>query len=350
VVTGAFSAPAAGLELVRLAVGGIALGLAVAWLGLWLLRRLADLDIVTVLTLLTPFAAYLPAELLGFSGVLATVAAGIYVGRHAPTSFAPEARVRASAVWGTLVFLLNGLAFILIGLQLPFILAEIAHEPPALLGLAALAVVGVVIAVRIFWVFGTNWLTMRLVPRLRRHDPTPWQHLAVLSWAGMRGIVSLAAALALPDAIASGAPFPQRGLVLFLAFCVILVTLVLQGLTLPALVRALDVIGPAHDEERLEARRLALEAALLRLDELALRDDLPADGLAHLRLRYQHALRVLDERDLAAGDVETHRRVQRDLIEAERKLLLDMRRHGAVSDEIFRELEHMLDLRATWLG
>jgi len=349
VVTGAFSVPAAGLEFVRLALGGIALGLAVAWLALWLLRRLVDPDIVTVLTLLAPFAAYLPAELLGFSGVLATVAAGIYAGWHAPTSFTPEARVHAGAVWSTFVFLLNGLAFILIGLQLPFILAEIAHQPPALLGAAALAVIGVVIVVRIAWVFGVNWLTRRLVPRLRRDAP-PWQSLAVLSWAGMRGIVSLAAALALPVAIASGAPFPQRGLVLFLAFCVILVTLVLQGLTLPALVRGLGVVSSAHDEERLEARRLALEAALMRLDELALRDDLPADGLAHLRQRYEHALRVLDERDLEAGDVETHQRVQRDLIDAERKLLLDMRRHNAISDDIFRELEHMLDLRATWLG
>jgi monovalent cation/hydrogen antiporter len=124
----------------------------------------------------------------------------------------------------------------------------------------------------------------------------------------------------------------------------------MQGLTLPALVRGLGVVSPAHDEERVEAHRLALEAALMRLDELALRDDLPADGLAHLRQRYEHALRVLDERDLEAGDVDTHRRVQRDLIDAERKLLLDMRRHNAISDDIFRELEHMLDLRATWLG
>ena len=350
VVTGAFSAPAAGLAFVRLALGGAALGLAVAWLLMRLIRQLDDPGIVTVLTLLGPFAVYLPAEMLGVSGVLATVAAGIYVGWHAPTSFTPEARVQAGAVWQTLVFLLNGLAFILIGLQLPFIRAEIAQQPVALLVVSACAVVGTVIVVRVAWVFGVNWLTVQLVPRLRRHDPVRWQTLAVLSWAGMRGIVSLAAALALPTAIATGAAFPQRGLVLFLAFCVIVATLVAQGLTLPTLARWLRVVAASNAEELLEARRLTLEAALLRLDELALQDDLPADDLAHLRLRYEHALRVLDEHDEAAGDVVTHRRVQRDLIEAERKLLIDMRRSGAISDDIFRELEHLLDLRTAWLG
>jgi CPA1 family monovalent cation:H+ antiporter len=172
----------------------------------------------------------------------------------------------------------------------------------------------------------------------------------VLSWAGMRGIVSLAAALALPDMIASGAPFPYRGLVLFLAFTVILGTLVLQGLTLPPLINALGVCGVSNDEEKLEARRFTLEAALMRLDELAGQEDLPSDGLAHLRQRYEHALRVLDERDVDVGDIHTHRRLQLELMEAERRVLLEMRHHGAVSAEIFRELERSLDLRATWLG
>jgi CPA1 family monovalent cation:H+ antiporter len=348
VVTGSFSLPFALLELVKLAVGGIALGLAVAWLTTQVYRRMSDPAIVTVLTLLTPFAVYLPAEMLGFSGVLAAVAGGIYAGWNAPVTFTPQTRVRAVFVWTTLIFLLNGLAFILIGLQLPFILEEIADESPLRLALAALAVSAVVIVVRAVWIFGSGWFN-NLVTR-RRRPATPWTHLAVLSWAGMRGIVSLAAALALPDVIATGEPFPFRGLVLFLAFAVILVTLVLQGLTLPPLLRALGVCDAGNEEERIEARRFSLEAGLIRLDELAGRDDLPAEGIAHLRERYRHSLRVLDERDIDVGDIDTHRRLQLELIEAERKVLLDMRHHGAISDEIFHDLERALDMRATWLG
>jgi CPA1 family monovalent cation:H+ antiporter len=316
-----------------------------------LFRRLGDPSIVTVLTLLAPFGIYLLAELLGFSGVLATVAAAIYAGWQAPTTFTPETRVRAAAVWTTLVFLLNGLAFILIGLQLPFILAEIAAQKPLELAIAALAVTGVVMLVRIVWIFSVNGLSDLALRCLgRREPPAPWRNLALLSWAGMRGIVSLATALALPNAIASGAPLPARGLVLFLAFSVVVATLVVQGLTMPALVRALGVAYLGRDDELIEARRLAIEAALMRLDELAARDDLPADGLDHLRQRYQHALRVLDERDQVVGDIDTYRLVQRDLLGAERQVLLDLRRNGAISHETFRELERTLDLRATWLG
>jgi CPA1 family monovalent cation:H+ antiporter len=350
VATGAWSFSGVLLDFVRLAVGGIALGLAVGWLALQLFRRLDDPTVITVMTVLGPFAAYLPAELLGFSGVLATVAAGIYVGWHGPTAFTPATRVRAGAVWSVLVFLLNGLAFILIGLQLPFILADIAREPPALLVAGALAVVGVVMLVRVVWIFGSNALACLIAPGWRRRDPAlPWQQLSVLSWSGMRGIVTLAAALALPNVVASGAPFPERGLILFLAFAVTLGTLVLQGLTLPALVQALE-IGAADDaEERTEAQRFALEAALARLDELAARGDLPADGLAHMRLRYEHVLRVLDDTDLAVGDPRTYRTIQLDLIEAERTVLLEMRRHGAISEDVFRDLQRALDMRAAWL-
>jgi CPA1 family monovalent cation:H+ antiporter len=348
VVTGTFSLPLALLEFAELAIGGIAFGLGFAWVSVRVFRRMSDPAIVTVLTLLAPFAAYLPAEIMGFSGVLSAVTAGIYVGWHAPTTFTPPTRVRATFVWNTFNFLLNGLVFILIGLQLPFILEEIADESPLRLAFAAVAVSAVVIAVRAVYIFGTYWLSDLISPP---HERSPsWRNLAVLSWAGMRGIVSLAAALALPELIASGEPFPYRGLVLFLAFAVILVTLVMQGLTLPPLLRGLGVCEAGNEDERIEARRFALEAALMKLDELEGREDLPAEGLAHLRERYRHSLRVLDERDVDVGDLETHRQIQLELIEAERKVLLEMRQHGAISDAIFHELERALDMRVTWLG
>lgn len=351
VVTGAFSLEMALLDFLKLAAGGVVLGLLVGWLFIQLYRRLSDPAIVTVLSLFSPFAAYLSAELLHLSGVLSAVAAGIYVGWNAPTIFSPPTRVRATFVWTTLIFLLNGLAFILIGLQLPFILEEIADEPPMRLAIAALAVSAVVIVVRAVWIFVSAGLYNLVVPRKRQTSRAPnWRFLVVMSWAGMRGIVSLAAALALPELIANGDPFPHRGMVLFLAFTVILVTLVLQGLTLPPLLNKLGVCEAGNEDERVEARRFATEAGLMRLDELAGREGLPAEGVAHLRDRYQHLLRVLDERDLDVGDLDTHRKLQLELIEAERKVLLDMRQHGAISDKIFHELERALDMRALWLG
>lgn len=351
VVTGKFSAGHAALDLLLTAGGGTLFGLAVGAGATWLQRRIRDPMAVVVLTLLTPFACYLPAEHLHLSGVLATVSAGLYGGSRASGTFAPTTRVRALFVWEAFIFLLNGLVFILIGLQLPVVLEEISGQPWPRLLLAAVVISAVVILVRIAWVLPATLVT-RLVPVTRGRSATwPWSWVTVISWAGMRGIVSLAAALSLPELTSAGAAFPERSLILFLAFSVILATLVLQGLTLPPLIRRLDIREETHErEEEVEARRFAIEAALARLGTLAVQADLSPPAVELLRARYRYMLRVLDDGDTEAGDLGSDRLLEQEAIGAERHILEELRRVGVLSEEIFRRLEHELDLRVARLG
>jgi CPA1 family monovalent cation:H+ antiporter len=194
------------------------------------------------ISLLTPFAAYLPAEQLGLSGVLAVVTAGLYIGWRSPLMITARTRLEAFSVWRMIVFLLNGIIFILIGLQLPEVVSGLRNDSWATLLLYAVAVSATVVLTRIFWVFPVTYLPRWLSPTLRARDPYPaWQHVAIIGWAGMRGVVSLAAAMALPLTTATGAPFPGRNEIIFLSFSVILVTLVLQGLTLPVIIRVLRI-------------------------------------------------------------------------------------------------------------
>src|SRR5918997_1773898 len=252
-----FSLWGAVLQFVVGAVGGIAVGLVAGWVVIRAFELLNDTPVEIVVSLLAPFAAYLTAEelphllwheLLGFggepffSGVLAAVAAGLYVGRFSPTIMSPTSRLEGGAVWNVVVFLLNGLAFILIGLQLPRVLAGLQDQQYStgeLLWYAA-AVSLAVIAVRVLWIFPATYLPRVAFRSIRERDPSPpWRNIVVISWAGMRGVISLAAALALPLQTVSGAPFPQRDLILFLTFSVILETLAVKGLSLPVLIRAL---------------------------------------------------------------------------------------------------------------
>jgi len=346
VVTGGFSTLEAGGEFLKLAIGGVAWGLGAAYSARWLMARLPDPETISVFTLFVPFAWYLPAEHLGFSGVLAAVAGGMYIGFHSHDAFTPSTRLQANAIWAAFLFLLNGLVFILIGLQLPSILSEIATYSVWDLVRAAAAVSAVVIVVRIVYVFPATYLPRALSARLRRDDPYPsWRNIAVISWCGMRGIVSLAAALALPLTIDGGDPFPHRALILFLAFAVILVTLVVQGLSLTPLIKALGLSEEAAEDEVMEARRLALEAALIEIDKLAKVGELSEAGVNLLRQRYRHMLRVLDESDEEAGDLRSHGQLIAVALTAERRILRELMRNGVISDSIFRRLDRDLDLQ-----
>jgi CPA1 family monovalent cation:H+ antiporter len=256
VAAGAFSVAEAGVQFVTVAAGGIALGLAGGWLAIrlhnWLDRRdLADAKLTITITLLTPYAVYLPAEHLHVSGVLAAVAAGLWVGTRCEAVFTPELYEEARAVWDWVDFLLNSLIFILIGFELRPVLEGLdgTYTPTDLLGHVAVVSAAVIVS-RLVWVFPGAY-----IPRwLDRHVfgiPTPyppWQNVFVVGWTGMRGVVSLAAALALPLATAGGKPFPGRDLIQFLTFWVIFATLVGQGLTLPLVIRALGVGGPTVAE------------------------------------------------------------------------------------------------------
>jgi CPA1 family monovalent cation:H+ antiporter len=351
-MTGTFSLALASISFVLVAVGGVALGLLIGMIAAALLRRIDDPVFSVVLTFLFPVAAYLPAEIFGLSGVLATVAAGIYLGRHAPRSMSSSVRLAGSSAWQVLLFLINGTVFILIGVQLPTVLDGLSGRSPLeLIGLAA-AISLTVIVVRIVWVFPGTYVPRRLSAGIRSREsrPNP-RNVFLVSWAGMRGVVSLAAALALPHTLSNGQPFPERDLLIFLTFAVILATLVGQGLTLPLIIRRLGIaadIGDGHEEAH--ARQTAVEAAVSRIEELAAEWPGHLELIDALRAQYGHRASHIDQNHGAAATDEAeqelleHRLIRGAVIEAEREALLRLRDTGGLSDNVFRRVERDLDL------
>jgi CPA1 family monovalent cation:H+ antiporter len=350
---GVFSLAHAGLSFLVVALGGVAVGVVVGLLVSASWRRTADPTLEIMVSLIAPFLAYLPAEAMGVSGVLATVTAALIAGRRAARVLSPDARLMGRAVWEVITFMINGFAFILIGLQLPVIVARLTLPASELIGLG-LAVSFAVIVARIAWVFPATYLPRRLSAKVRARDPyPPPRAVFVVSWAGMRGAVSLAAALSLPI---DPQHFPARDLMIFLAFCVILATLVGQGLTLPWLVRRLGVVastGP--DTEEAQARLAAVEAALRRLA------DLPAEYPGHVELidqlkaRYDHeATHVWPHAEGPQDDAERealdHMEIRNAVIAAEREAVIRLRDDGIISDDVLHRLERDLDLEALRSG
>jgi CPA1 family monovalent cation:H+ antiporter len=355
-IAGSFSLARASVAFVVVAVGGTLVGLAAALLLEGILRYIArrgfaDATIASVVFLLAPFAAYLPAEALHLSGVLAAVSAGILLSRRSASFIDSESRVLATSVWRLLIYVLNAFAFLLIGLQLPSIVE--ALEPHvrdyALYGLLLSATV---IVVRIAWVFPATYLPRMLSRRLRERDPSPpWQQVAVLAWAGMRGIISLAIALALPYTLGSE-PFPARSVMIFFTFCVIFVTLVLQGLTLGPLVEWLGVTETSRNARPETGLRIrALEAGIARLREEENRRKTPLEREIADRIleEYQQRIDVLrgkaekDETD-DVKEARIDRTLQKEALAAERQAIVAMRRAGQIPDEIYRSIEYDLDL------
>jgi len=353
VATGSFSVGHAAGHFAVVAVGGVAVGLAVGWLVAQIHRRLEDFQLETVITLLTPYAAYIPAEHLGVSGVLATVTAGGYLGWRNPELLSALTRFRGRGVWSVLLLLFNGLVFILIGLQLSSIRALTTGLPwRSLVGYSA-AVSGVAIAARLIYVPIGTYLPRLLSPKLRARDPNPpWQAVALIGWTGMRGIVSLALALALPMTLANGAPFPHRGVVVTVSFAVIFVTLVVQGLTLPVLIRTLRLKDDGADlrEER-EALLQASEAAVKRLSDIDATSIINPQLLERVRMPYEQRLQRLTEqtRDdpecrLTEGESAAFRRLRGEALAAERKAVVELRNQGRISEEILHRVQEELDL------
>jgi Na+/H+ antiporter len=350
-VGGGFVAWQAGLRFVVGAAGGVAVGLAVGWLVAELRRRLDDPVTEIVVSLATGFAAYLPAERLELSGVLAAVTAGLYVGWRAPELASAPTRLLGFSFWEVLVYLLNAVLFILVGLQLHPILSGVSGRSVASLVGQAVLVSGVVIAVRVAWEFTVPYL-IRLLDRrpaqvVRRIGA---RERLVLGWSGMRGAVSLAAALALP------LDFPQRDLLVFLTFAVILATLVVQGLTLPALIRRLRVRGDdAEEREEVRARLAATDAALARLHELAgaewTREDTVErlDGLYQFRRRRLKARAGIYEDEGFEDRSLAYQRLVRELLEAQRHAIVRLRNQGTISNDVMHRIERELDLEDTRL-
>jgi CPA1 family monovalent cation:H+ antiporter len=344
---GSFSLMDASVEFVLGAAGGVLVGLVAGWLIAEIRRRLDDVPVEITISLLSGYAAYLPAERLGCSGVLAAVTCGIFVGWRAPHIARASMRLQGFAVWETLVFLLNALLFVLIGLQLRLILDGLDHSSPLALIGQAIAITVTVTLTRIAWVNITTFviraLDRRPQQRARRGD---WRMRMVIGWAGMRGSVSLAAALAL------GSDFPQREVVLLMTFAVIFTTLVVQGLTLPTLIRRLGVRGDGVEErEELLGRRAAVDAALARIDELAGEEWTRDETAERMRLMYEYRGRRLASRAGDADDGEDYERrarkyqkMVRSVLDAQRAELVRLRNEGRISNEVMHRLERELDL------
>jgi CPA1 family monovalent cation:H+ antiporter len=337
---GTFSLIEASASFVVVLVGGIAIGVIVGVVGQWLLTRIRDTAIAVMITLLSPFAAYLPAETIGVSGVLATVVGGLFASQALRQS-SSDIRIVATAAWQMVLFLLNGLVFMLIGLQLPSVVSGLG-DLSLVLGHTAVVVLAVVLA-RLVWVFPASYLS-RLIPTVRRADPPPpWRAVLLVGWSGLRGVVTLAAALALP------LNFPERPFILFVAFAVILATLVGQGLTLPLLIRRLGLAPDAaasHDEAH--ARGLTTEAALARLEELRAQWPGHIELIDQLRDRYAHRARH-DEKhhedgDAAEQELLEHGLIRREVIDAERQAALQLYERGVIADDVLRRIERDLDL------
>ncbi len=358
---GAFSLGQAFGMFAAIVAGEIAWGIGVGWLMLRLRREVGDPRIEILLSILTPFLAYWPPEHLGGSGVLATVTTGLYVSWNGQLLISAATRLQGIFFWDFFIYLVEGMVFLITGLQARTLISRIGHYSLSELVTSAAIIGAVVIVTRFIWIYPATYLPRWLIPWVRRKDPSPpWQWPFALAFTGVRGIVSLAAALAIPFATASGLPFPDRDLILFLTFSVILLTLVGQGLLLPTVIRAL---GLAHagrrerDDDRSEerqARLKAIEAVIARLGTLASERALSEEIVRPLRARHgdrlQHVRHQSDGDDDHRKLTEIHREIELLLIGVERQVVNELFRSGKLKDEARRRIERELDLREAHLA
>jgi Na+/H+ antiporter len=360
VSAGVFSFEKAAGMFAVIVAGELLWGIGVGWAMLHLRRRVDDPQIEIVLSILTPFIAYWPPQHLGGSGVLATVVTGLYVSWHGMSVISAATRLQGIFFWDVLVYLVEGSIFLLTGLQARPLTTGIASYSLSALVTSAAVVSVVVILARFVWMFPATYLPRLLIPRIARTDPSPpWQWPFALAYTGVRGIVSLAAALAIPLATDSGDPFPDRDLILFLTFSVILVTLVGQGLLLPTVIRALGLDNAGWRErgidrgEELAARRQAIGAAIERLNQLAAERELSEGVVQTLRAQYQERLKHFEHTsDLGDGhqlSPELPDEIELLLITTERDRVIELHRRGTLQDEARRRIERELDLREATL-
>lgn len=342
------------LRLLWLTIGGILVGLALAWVIEQIERRLEDATIEITLSIVSPYVLYLVAERLHASGVLAVVAAGLYLSVKSVSFFSPATRLKVSSVWESLTFILNGVVFVLIGLQFPQIRSSIHRS--TIIGIVrdGLLFSLLLIALRLVWVFPgarlTYWINTRILNR--RLPRLQAKQVFVVGWTGMRGVISLAGALALPVVLMDGSPFPYRNTIMLLTYFVILVTLVLQGLTLPPLVRWLGLAGADGPNcEELEARRIVTRAAVAHLTEARAQDELrAADVYDDLILHYQNHLDSLHHEDNEATQKHNQfMELSLETLRVERETAIGLRNEGRINDIVLRKIQRELDLNESRL-
>jgi CPA1 family monovalent cation:H+ antiporter len=352
VVTGTFSLGKASGAFALIVVGEIIFGIGVGWLSLRLRRWARDPRVEITFSILTPYVAFWVPEHLHGSGVLATVACGLYVSWRGPLLISAATRLQGIFFWDLFVYLVEGLTFLVTGLQARRVFDGAYAFSGKELALATAIAAVVVIAARYIWIFPATYIPRWIIPAVRRNDPSPrWQYPFLLAYTGVRGVVSLAAALAIPLTLANGEPFPQRELIQFITFGVIVITLIGTGLTLPPLVRWLglaDAGRSEHVQEReaeLMARRQTAELARQRLGEIARDRKLDDDQLDLIRSRYDSRLALLPRSHTDGIETAKLRAdLRMDLIAEERLLIHQLLRQGKISDETRRRIERDLDL------
>jgi len=353
-VSGTFSWLDAGSDFLWIAVAGVGLGLALGRVYVWIQQRLHDPLVEVLLSLTLPYVTYLAAEKIGVSGVLAVVTAGLVRARFAPEVVSPEARLLTMTFWTAIVYLFNALIFIILGLQLHPMLGSITHHTAWQLAGYTAAIAATAVAIRLIWVFPGSTIGRALNRRRNAAGPPPtWQEKLVAGWCGMRGLVSLVAALALPHTLASGEPFPERHLIIVLVFTFVATTLILQGLSLEPLVRWLGIAGDGEDNhEEARTRAAMAHAALAEVNRQATQGAYPEQYIAFLRYLYGTRLEQLAPAERLTGPPESLVRMA-DLriaaLQAERYELIRLWQDNRVGDEVMHRLEAELDLEQTRL-
>ena len=338
-------------RLVFLTGGGVLIGLAIGAAVAWFERWVDDGPIEIVISILVPYATFLIGDRAHVSGVIAVIACSMYMSRKSPGYMSPQVRLQATAVWDSLTFVLNGIVFVLIGLQLPYVMSQISGMSRIVLLEYGLGFSAVMIAVRMGWVFGETYLVYavrRWVQKEQVENPEP-RRLIVIGWGGMRGVLSLAAAVSLPYALPDGSMFPQRSMIIYLAFCLIVATLVVQGLTLPVLIRRLGLSEPVGMKaEEQEARRVLLREALVHLDRKRSKNRDQSAMLGELIAGYQQRLDAMpaEREKRMQGLVDQARRSDAilEVLQAERAALIRLWDERQIDDEVLRTLQRELDL------
>jgi CPA1 family monovalent cation:H+ antiporter len=359
ITTGVFSLPEAGGTFVATVAGELLFGAAVGWLSLRARHYARDPQIEITLSLITPYVAYWLPEHFGGSGVIATVACGLYISWNGPLWIPSATRLQGIFFWDLVIYLIEGLLFLLTGFQMRLLFEKSKAFPLGDILFATVLVAVIVVVARFAWVFPATYLPRIWSKSLRARDPSPpWRNVFVLAFTGVRGAVSLAAALALPFALPGGESFPYRDLILFVSFGVIFITLVGLGLGLPPVVRWLGVARAGREEHRVEldaeiaARREALGAALASLEAMTGDRELSDEAIKLLRARHAtRANQLPDTLDADAGGVSAAGiDLTRELIAAERKFIHVMLRDGRITDETRRRIERDLDLEEASLA
>lgn len=368
VVTGSFSLAQASSHFLWMVSSGIAIGWVGAMAYIKCFRFIKEESVEILSTFLVPYAVYIATEELHGSGVMAVVTSGIVTGWFSPRYFTSKFRLQANAVWKMTIFVMNGLVFLLIGLYFPHLATQLSYINLLALGKAVAVITLVIIAARFLWVYIVGYGQVFFLRKLsKKYTYSPWQNVFLVGWTGMRGVVSLATALALPLTVADGSPFPYRDMIIFISFAVIVVTLVLQGITLPWLIKALPLTyDMQHLNEDWQARKEAADKAMARLQEIQFNDDdLGAAALKRIISHYCDRLRALGDGPNTPLDMkqqpvrETHpiidaeNRIWQDILEIERKTILDLRHDFKISDEVMHDILREIDLmdsRFTSLG